>query len=179
LSAADTAARRARLWSPEGGIQSSELDIVSPAEFRRRLMTKRREESQAERQRKIDAAVASAVKFAADWRANNAFASMRPGQQCQEITRACCTHFGLRRVDIMARRRTANITYPRHIAMYLMTEFTASSFPAIGRHFGGLDHTTVLHGWRKMKTRLPLEEKLQADVAAIRQAVGIGGDNAD
>ena len=48
--------------------------------------------------------------------------------------------------------------------MYLARELTDESLPAIGRHFGGRDHTTVLHAWRRTSARIA------ADVAA-REAV--------
>lgn len=47
-------------------------------------------------------------------------------------------------------RRQKVITFPRHLAMYLAKYMTNRSFPEIGRRFGGRDHTTVLHGCKKM-----------------------------
>jgi chromosomal replication initiator protein len=40
------------------------------------------------------------------------------------------------------------------VAMYLARELTDKSLPAIGREFGGRDHTTVLHAWRRATARL-------------------------
>src|SRR5438045_7580367 len=56
------------------------------------------------------------------------------------IQKAACAHFGLDRAALLMRRQTADVAYPRHIAMYAASQYTRLSFPAIGRHFGGRDH---------------------------------------
>jgi chromosomal replication initiator protein len=48
--------------------------------------------------------------------------------------------------------------------MYLSRELTGESLPSIGRHFGGRDHTTVLHAWRRTTARIAAD-------AASREAV--------
>ena len=46
---------------------------------------------------------------------------------------------------------TTSIAYPRQIAMYLCREVADMSFSAIGKDFGGRDHSTVLHAYSKIK----------------------------
>jgi chromosomal replication initiator protein len=53
-------------------------------------------------------------------------------------------------LDLRSQRRTQPVTFYRQVAMYLAKELTTHSLPAIGRQFGGRDHTTVLHAWRKI-----------------------------
>jgi chromosomal replication initiation ATPase DnaA len=61
------------------------------------------------------------------------------------------TFYNVTRGDLCSARRTANIVVrPRQIAMYLAKEMTPFSLPQIGHHFGGRDHTTVLHAVRKI-----------------------------
>lgn len=175
---------RARLWSPPGGIVSSDLDVVSSAEFRRRLIAEQREAARAARLRSRTEAIATAAAQAAAWRAEHEreptiFDAAGPKRQCREIAKACCRHFGIRGIDIVAKRRTKDITYPRQVAMYLMAEHTTCSFPEIGRQFGGFDHTSVLHNWKKIKTTMPTDDRVQADVDAVRLVLGIGGNHAD
>ncbi len=84
------------------------------------------------------------------------------------ITTAVCEHFDLTRDEITGRSRTARLTRPRHVAMYLMREDTKHSLPAIGAELGGRDHTTVLHGVRKITRELPEEPTLQLTLDSIR-----------
>lgn len=53
--------------------------------------------------------------------------------------------------ELKSKKRTKNLVYPRQIAMYLCRELTDLSFPEIGKHFGGKDHSTVIHACRRME----------------------------
>jgi chromosomal replication initiator protein len=67
------------------------------------------------------------------------------------IQRKVAEYFEIRPSDMTAKRRSRNVAYPRHIAMYLSREMTSLSFPELGEQFGGRDHTTVLHAYEKIK----------------------------
>jgi chromosomal replication initiator protein len=82
--------------------------------------------------------------------------------------------FGLSKDELIGDRRSQNIVYPRQVAMYLSRELTDSSLPRIGRHFGGRDHTTVIHATSKI-ARLIREDRsvynlVQELTARIKQA---------
>ena len=62
--------------------------------------------------------------------------------------------------ELLSTARTARIAWPRQVAMYLARELTGESLPAIGRHFGGRDHTTVLHAWRRTGARIARRRRL-------------------
>ncbi len=66
------------------------------------------------------------------------------------IQKITAEHFKLKKEDLKSKRRTKNITVPRHIAMYLCREITDFSLPKIGEEFGGRDHTTVMHAHHKV-----------------------------
>jgi chromosomal replication initiator protein len=66
-----------------------------------------------------------------------------------EIQQATCEQFGITREELLGSSRAARVTWPRQVAMYLARELTQQSLPAIGRAFGGRDHTTVLHAHRR------------------------------
>lgn len=59
-------------------------------------------------------------------------------------------HFGVPVSEILNNRRTRRVVRPRQIAMWLCRQLTQKSLPEIGRRFGGRDHTTTLHGLRKI-----------------------------
>jgi chromosomal replication initiator protein len=71
-----------------------------------------------------------------------------------DITAAACEHFGLSAEELISNSRAARVSGPRQIAMYLARELTGESLPAIGRYFGGRDHTTVMHAYRRTETRM-------------------------
>lgn len=67
------------------------------------------------------------------------------------IQRKVAEYFEIRPSDMTAKRRSRNVVFPRHLAMFLCREMTGLSFPEIGEQFGGRDHTTVLHAYEKIK----------------------------
>jgi chromosomal replication initiator protein len=75
-----------------------------------------------------------------------------------EIQTAACEHFGLSSEELLSSSRTPRIAWPRQVAMYLARELTGESLPSIGRHFGGRDHTTVLHAWRRTTARIATDD---------------------
>jgi chromosomal replication initiator protein len=62
--------------------------------------------------------------------------------------------FGLHVNDLRGNRRTQDVVYARHIAMYLSRELTESSLPEIGKRFGGRHHSTVIHAVDKIERQL-------------------------
>ena len=65
-----------------------------------------------------------------------------------------CGALALDRADLTSAKRGRQVVYARQVAMYLCRELTDLSLPAIGQRFGGRDHTTVLHAYRQVRTRL-------------------------
>lgn len=79
--------------------------------------------------------------------------------------------FGVSFRDMLSMRQTTDIALPRHVAMYLCKEMTMFSYPSIGRSFGGRDHTTILHGFRKTSNRLMSDDVLAARIQRIRDKI--------
>lgn len=63
-------------------------------------------------------------------------------------------HFNITINDILSKKRTNNIAYPRHICMYLCKELTGSSLTEIGNKIGARDHSTVIHSIDFIESRL-------------------------
>ena len=84
-----------------------------------------------------------------------------------EIQKTVADHFAMKQVDLLSERRTRAVARPRQIAMYLCKQHTTRSYPDIGRRFGGRDHTTVLHGVRKIEELLASDEQIAKDVEAL------------
>jgi len=62
--------------------------------------------------------------------------------------------FGLHVNDLRGNRRTQDVVYARHVAMYLSRELTEASLPHIGDRFGGRHHSTVMHAVDKVERQL-------------------------
>ncbi|NQS76450.1 MAG: chromosomal replication initiator protein DnaA [Peptococcaceae bacterium] len=72
-------------------------------------------------------------------------------QLIQEIV---AEFYNLKIEDFKSKKRHRAISFPRQIAMYLSRELTEESLPQIGNHFGGRDHTTVMHAYDKISDEL-------------------------
>jgi len=84
-----------------------------------------------------------------------------------EIQKTVAEHFAMKQADLLSERRTRAVARPRQIAMYLCKQLTTRSYPDIGRRFGGRDHTTVLHGVRKIDELMPTDDQIARDVEAL------------
>src|SRR5262249_40868030 len=84
------------------------------------------------------------------------------------IQTATSQHFGLSVKELVSFSRSPRVLWPRQVAIYLARELTDESLPTIGRHFGGRDHSTVLHAWRRASARIASEEKARELVAMLR-----------
>jgi chromosomal replication initiator protein len=92
-----------------------------------------------------------------------------------EITQAACRRFGLTPEELLSSSRAARISWPRQLAMYLARELTAESLPAIGRQFGGRDHTTVMYAHRRTAGRIAADLDTRALVENLIADLQNGG----
>ena len=80
------------------------------------------------------------------------------------ITNSVARYFSLKSSDLRSNSRKQNLVRARSLAMYLARQLTDTSMNQIGEHFGGRDHTTVLHAVRKTT------ELVETDTAIRRAA---------
>ena len=69
----------------------------------------------------------------------------------ENIQKTAAEYYKVKVADLLSKRRSRSIARPRQMAMALSKELTNHSLPEIGDHFGGRDHTTVIHACRKVK----------------------------
>ena len=67
------------------------------------------------------------------------------------IQEMVCKYFNITMKDLKSSQRSNDIAFPRQIGMYLCRTLTNESFPKIGEAFGKRDHTTVMHGYKKIE----------------------------
>jgi len=81
----------------------------------------------------------------------------------ENIQKTVADYFKIRVADLLSKRRSRSIARPRQIAMTLSKELTNHSLPEIGDAFGGRDHTTVLHGCRRIAALRETEKRVDED----------------
>jgi len=94
----------------------------------------------------------------------------------QQILDTSAHHFGFSVDDLCGPSRRRPLVIARQIAMYLFRDLTDYSYPAIGREFGGRDHTTVIHAFEKisslMKERRQVYDTVTELIVRLRQNSG-------
>ncbi len=81
-----------------------------------------------------------------------------PHVNTEYILSIVANYFNLTSDEILSSKRTQEIAYARHIAMYLMREFTGLSLPKIGKELGGRNHATILNGIKNIKNSMEKNE---------------------
>jgi chromosomal replication initiator protein len=82
--------------------------------------------------------------------------------------------FGLEIEQLQSKSRTRDLVHARQVGMYVCRELTDLSYPQIGKEFGGRDHTTVIHAYEKVSTRMKERRKTYEDVTSLIQQLLAG-----
>jgi chromosomal replication initiator protein len=78
------------------------------------------------------------------------FVQRRGQPTMEDIIQVVTGHFSVKLSDLQSKKRTNQVAFPRQVAMYLARRITRHSLEEIGGFFGGRDHSTVLHGVKKI-----------------------------
>jgi chromosomal replication initiator protein len=81
----------------------------------------------------------------------------------ENIQKTVAEYYKLRVADLLSKKRTRSIARPRQLGMALAKELTNHSLPEIGDAFGGRDHTTVLHGCRRIESLRETDKRVDDD----------------
>jgi chromosomal replication initiator protein len=92
----------------------------------------------------------------------------------EEIQRVVCDHLKIPEELIRAKTRKQEIVNARQIAMYLSKELTNSSLKTIGIHFGGRDHSTVIHAYQTVEDNMNLDLKQKNLVQQLKSKLTLG-----
>ncbi|WP_109465672.1 chromosomal replication initiator protein DnaA [Albibacillus kandeliae] len=87
----------------------------------------------------------------------------------EEIQRKVAEYYNIRLSDIIGPKRLRAYARPRQVAMYLCKHHTSRSLPEIGRRFGGRDHTTIMHGVKRIEELKASDGQIAEDVEMLRR----------
>lgn len=71
--------------------------------------------------------------------------------------------------ELLGKRRTKRVSLPRHVAMFLCRRLTTCSYPEIGAHFGGRDHSTIIHANKVVETLSIADVNFKSELDAIEK----------
>ena len=89
----------------------------------------------------------------------------------QLIMEVVAEHFGISIEQILSKSRSNDVAKPRQIAMYLCKNMTDASLEAIGKVLGGRDHSTVVHGIKKVAEDVSADEAVAKTVETIKKKI--------
>jgi chromosomal replication initiator protein len=89
----------------------------------------------------------------------------------EEIQAVTCERLGISSEALTSPDRSARVAWARQVAMYLSRELTDATLPAIGRAFGGRNHTTVLHACRRTSERIARDADAHELVRSLTAAL--------
>ena len=90
-----------------------------------------------------------------------------------KIKKAVCDFYGLTKVQLESKQRTANVSNARHIAIYLCRKHLDMPFSKIGAEFGGRDHSTVMSSFEKVTKLIKEKEVFENAVSKIEKKLGV------
>lgn len=89
----------------------------------------------------------------------------------QLVVEVVAEHFGITMDQITSKSRSNDVAKPRQIAMYLCKNMTDASLETIGKAVGGRDHSTVVHGIKKVGDDISTDTSVERLVATIRKKI--------
>ncbi len=97
-----------------------------------------------------------------------------PRVQIQSIVDGVTNFYGVKMTDLQSKRRQRSIALPRQLCMYLARKHTRFSLQEIGGHFGGRDHTTVMHAVRTIEDRRSSDPEFNLIVKQLEEKMRLG-----
>ena len=139
----------------------TQANLVLEAKARRR----------AEKQAAMNALVAAAVAAQPDLYNPDATVPRTVVERARKIVALIGEAYGLQYAEVMSSRRLAKVAEARQLSMYEIRRVTKWSYPGVGRFFGGMDHSTIHHGVRKIERLIRDRHGFKLFVDGIEDAI--------
>lgn len=91
------------------------------------------------------------------------------------IQKAVAEHFNVTLDDLLSGTRKKEVANARQIAMFICQNYTNMSLKAIGKYFGGRDHSTVSHASRTVTERLESDPLYKNIIEALKAKLNLRG----
>ncbi|QND45228.1 hypothetical protein HB780_05590 (plasmid) [Rhizobium lusitanum] len=98
---------------------------------------------------------------------------------CRLISETVAKSYGVTVRDLNSRRKGDGVVLPRHMSWTLARRLTERSFPEIGRFMGGRDHTTIIHGVRRIEEALGSDPQIAANYMQLVEVITVLGEASD
>lgn len=89
------------------------------------------------------------------------------------IQKLVCEHMKINLDDIKGKTRKREIVQARHVSMYFAKELTKSSLKTIGSHFGGRDHSTVIHAVQTVNDLIETDKDFKKSIEELKRKISI------
>ncbi len=117
-------------------------------------------------QRPIDVALAEVVL-------RNVIANEKKDLTVEQIQRIVAEHFKITENSLRAKTRKQEIVLPRQVAMYLAKNNTRASLKTIGLHFGGRDHSTIIHAVKSIDAAILHDDSLKIHINQLEKKLSL------
>lgn len=87
------------------------------------------------------------------------------------IQKFIADHFNIKVSELKSEKRVKNLVVPRQIAIYLCRELTKASYPEIGEKFGGKDHSTIIHSFKKVDKQLLQDYEMKSTIENLKRGL--------
>lgn len=91
----------------------------------------------------------------------------------ENIQKIVCEHLSIEEQKLKDKTRKREVVLARHLTMYLSRSFTKNSLKTIGEHFGGRDHTTVIHACQVIKDTMDTDHNFKMQVQTLEDKLQI------
>lgn len=107
----------------------------------------------------------------AEWAINEIVTSKEKIISSAYIQETVAKYFNIDAKDLSGNKRSADVVFPRQIAMYLCRNIPQLSLPQIGKDFGNRDHTTVLHACNKIEKEIQENKNTKLIVDSVKNII--------
>lgn len=97
--------------------------------------------------------------------------SKRQVVSAEKVLKAVQKFYNISIEDIVSGKRNKEVIKPRHMAMYILYNIVGMSYPDVGRELGGKDHSTVMHGCKRITRDVNVSKQLKDELELLKETI--------